>query len=103
LEKLDIELLKKIYLLEKKPIWKIDVNEYKAFCLKFGEYNICDYALRRKNLAGLVTPEQIKEYFDLFKDGDAFDYHFFKKEYNEFIALITSGLVEFYYGDNYKT
>jgi len=103
LEKLDIELLKKIYLLEKKPIWKIDVNEYKAFCLKFGEYNICDYALRRKNLAGLVTPEQIKEYFDLFKDGDAFDYHFFEKEYDEFIALITSGLVEFYYGDKYKT
>jgi len=103
LEKLDIDLLKKIYLLEKKPIWEIDVNEYKAFCLKYEECNICDYALKRKNLTGLVTLEQIKEYFDLFKDSGGSDYPFDEKEYNEFIALITSGLVEFYYGDNYKT
>ncbi len=101
LDKLDIELLKKIYLLEKKPIWRIDINEYKAYCKKYSEDNLIDYAFIRKNLTGIVTLEQINEYIDLI--SPRFNTEYFgnpnESDQNEFNSLVTAGLVEFYYGD----
>ena len=104
LEHLDIEFLEKIYLLKNKPIWRIDINEHKAFCEKYKSFNLIDYALIRKNLTGSVTLEQINEYFELISGGFNYssDSNYNEEKYNGFVALITAGLVEFYYGDEYK-
>lgn len=105
LEKLDIDLLKTVYLLEKKPLWRIDINEYKAYCEKYGIFDISYYCLWRKNLTGEIKLEEIKEYIELMDESskDAFSMSTeVEKEYYSFIALIFAGLVEFYYGDKYK-
>ena len=105
LEHLDIEFLEKIYLLKKKPIWRIDINEHKAFCVKYKNFNLIDYALIRKNLTGSVTLEQINEYFELISGGFNYssDSNYNEEKYNGFVALITAGLVEFYYGEERKS
>jgi len=105
LDKLDVGFLKKIFLLEKKPLFRIDLNEYKAYCEKYGKIELDEYVIRRKNLTGVVSLEQIEEYIKLSNDSNAFCINYCDEtryEWNQNLALIASGLIEFYYGDQYK-